>query len=122
MLPPDPCAAHFGWIRLHYLGCSKPWENIIPNLVVFIIFKSRPKFGILGTIDTLILLEIHDYIISLLTSTIIFKFYHPDNSENPIPTTFRVCQSRLKSLLSSIFCQLFILSAFLGCKILLKHL
>ncbi len=60
VLPPDPRAANFGWIQRCCLGCSKPWENIIPNPAVFIIFKSRPKFGILGTINHLILLDIHD--------------------------------------------------------------
>lgn len=107
VLPPDPHTAHFGWIRCCCLGCSRPWENSIPNPAGFIFFESRPKFGMLGTINTLILLERHGYITSLWNNAISFQFYHPDDSKNLISMSFRVCQSRLKLLLSLILWQYF---------------
>ncbi len=47
------------------LGCSKLWEYIFSNLAGLIIFESRLKFGILDTINPLILLEKHGYITSI---------------------------------------------------------
>ncbi len=65
VLPPNPCATIFGWIQWRSLGCSKPWENTIPNLACFIIFENRSKFEILGNINSLFILERHRYITSM---------------------------------------------------------